>query len=306
MDTEKTNRLLGRVAIVTGAGSRESPSNPDIVGNGRAASILLARAGALVVLVDRNQAWAQQTQEMIESVPAVLGHGPNRTLVVTADVTKPLDCESIVKATMEKWGRLDILVNNVGVGGLDGTAVDLDVDEWRKGMDINVLSMVLMSKYVIPEMLRTRPSDISRGTGKAIVNMSSVAGLQGGIPSLLYPTSKGAIVNMTRAMAAHHGADGIRVNAVAPGTVFTPMVVGEGMPAVLRQARKNLAPLRIEGYGWDVGNAVVFLSSDEARWITGVTLPVDAGRTAGQPPRPGGPVASAPGTAMKSQSGAKL
>ena len=127
-----------------------------------------------------------------------------------------------------------------------------------------------------------------------------------GVPSLLYPTSKGAILNLTRAMAAHHGPSGIRVNSVAPGTVFTPMVVGDGMPEMMRTIRKNLAPLRIEGYGWDVGNAVVFLASDEARWITGVILPVDAGRTAGQPPRAGGMVASAPGSKAKTQVKGKL
>jgi NAD(P)-dependent dehydrogenase (short-subunit alcohol dehydrogenase family) len=180
MDTEKTNRLLDRVAIVTGGGSRDSPNNPDIVGNGRAASILLARAGALVVLVDTNLAWAQRTQQLIDSAPANLNHGPNRTLAVRADVTCPSECEAVVRATLDKWGRLDILVNNVGIGGADGTAVEVDSEEWRRGMDINVLSMVLMSKYAIPEMLKTSPSDVSRGTGKAIVNMSSIAGMQGG------------------------------------------------------------------------------------------------------------------------------
>lgn len=180
MNTEKTNRLLNRVAIVAGAGSCDSPNNPDIVGNGRAASILLARAGALVVLVDSNLAWAQRTQELIESAAPDFSHGPNRTFVIRGDVTSPSDCEAVVRTTMEKWGRLDILVNNVGIGGADGTAVEVEIEEWRRGMDVNVMGMVLMAKYAIPEMLKTSPSDISRGTGKAIVNMSSVAGLQGG------------------------------------------------------------------------------------------------------------------------------
>lgn len=188
MNTEKTNRLLNRVAIVSGAGSRDIPNDPDIVGNGRATSILLARAGAFVVVVDINKAWAQRTQELIDSAPTHLNHGPNRTLVVRADVTRPSDCKAVVQAAVEKWGRLDILVNNVGVGGADGTAVEVDVEEWREGMDINVLSMVLMSKYAIPEMLRTGPTDISRGTGKAIVNMSSVSGMQGGKQWHIYPT----------------------------------------------------------------------------------------------------------------------
>ncbi|KAF8577545.1 putative short-chain type dehydrogenase [Ramaria rubella] len=265
METEKTNRLLNRVAIVAGAGSRDSPSEPDIVGNGRASSILLARAGAFVVLVDNNLAWARRTEELISSAPVHLSHGPDRTLVVRADVTSPSECEAVLKATMERWGRVDILVNNVGIGGPVGTAVDIDPNEWRKVMDTNVLGMLLMSKYAIPQMLKTSPDDIS-------------------IPKLLYPISKGAIINMTRAMAAHHGPAGIRVNAVAPGTVLTPMVVGDGMPSFVREVRKNQGPLRIEGYGWDIANAVVFLASDEARWITGVTLSVDAGRMVGQPP----------------------
>jgi NAD(P)-dependent dehydrogenase (short-subunit alcohol dehydrogenase family) len=103
---------------------------------------------------------------------------------------------------------------------------------------------------------------------------------------LLYPTSKGAVVNMTRAMASHHAPDGIRVNAVAPGMVYTPMVYAGGMSDDLREARKNRSLLKVEGEGWDVGNGVLYLVSDEARWVTGVILPVDAGATAGPPSYP--------------------
>ena len=109
--------------------------------------------------------------------------------------------------------------------------------------------------------------------------MASVAGLRGGTPHLLYPTSKGAIVNMTRAMASHHAADGIRVNCVCPGMVYTPMMYGGGMTEEARESRKNRSLLKTEGYGWDVGAAVRFLASEEARWITGIALPVDAGAT---------------------------
>jgi NAD(P)-dependent dehydrogenase (short-subunit alcohol dehydrogenase family) len=171
------------------------------------------------------------------------------------------------------WGRLDILVNNVGIGGPPGTAVDVDIEAWDHAMRVNVTSMVLMAKHAIPEM--------ARSGGGAIVNLASVAGLMGGSPSLLYPTSKGAVVNMTRAMAAHHAADRIRVNAVAPGMVYTPMVYAGGMTDDLREARRNRSLLKTEGEGWDVGNAVLYLVSDEARWVTGVILPVDAGATAG-------------------------
>jgi NAD(P)-dependent dehydrogenase (short-subunit alcohol dehydrogenase family) len=113
---------------------------------------------------------------------------------------------------MDRFGRLDILVNNVGIAGAPGTAVDVDMDDWARGLEINVSSMVQMTKYAVPAMVR------NDGEVKgSIIHMGSVAGLKGGTPHLLYPTSKGAVVNMTRAMAAHHAQDGIRVNCVCPG-----------------------------------------------------------------------------------------
>jgi NAD(P)-dependent dehydrogenase (short-subunit alcohol dehydrogenase family) len=132
--------------------------------------------------------------------------------------------------------------------------------------------MMLMARYAIPEMVKAG--------GGAIVNIASYAGLFGGHPALLYPTSKGAVVNMTRAMAAHHAADRIRVNAVAPGMVYTPMVYAGGMTDEVREARKNRSLLKVEGTGWDVGYGVLYLVSDEARWVTGIVLPVDAGASA--------------------------
>jgi NAD(P)-dependent dehydrogenase (short-subunit alcohol dehydrogenase family) len=150
-----------------------------------------------------------------------------------------------------------------------GDATKIDMAAWDRDMRINVTSMVLMARHVIPEMRKN-------GRG-AIVNMSSVSGLLGGNPSLLYPTSKGAIIQMTRAMAAQHGQENIRVNCVCPGMVYTPMVRGRGMSPEMRQARINQNLMKVEGTGWDVGWAVLFLCSKEARWITGVILPVDAG-----------------------------
>lgn len=193
--------LAGKVAIVTGAGCAGEG-----IGNGRAISILLASDGCDVICVDQNPDWAATTVHMVNSKPRGKG------LVAQADVTSADDCKAVVDTALEKFGRLDILVNNVGIGGARGTAVDVDMEEWASGMDVNVSSMVLMAKYAIPVMSR------NTGEGKgSIVNMGSVAGLKGGTPHLLYPTSKGAIVNMTRAMAAHHAADGIRVNCVCPG-----------------------------------------------------------------------------------------
>jgi NAD(P)-dependent dehydrogenase (short-subunit alcohol dehydrogenase family) len=253
--------MKGKVAIVTGAGSRAEG-----IGNGRAAAVLLAREGASVALLDTVAEWVGATRDRIAAEGGT-------SIVVGCDVTDEEQAAAAVRRTVEEWGRLDVLVNNVGVGGPRGTAVEVDVAAWELAMRVNVTSMVIMAKHAIPEMVRAG--------GGAIVNLSSVAGLTGGHEALLYATSKGAIVNMTRAMAAHHGRDGIRVNAVAPGMVYTPMVYARGMSDELRDARRRRSLLQTEGTGGDVGEAVLFLASDAARWITGVTLPVDAGATAG-------------------------
>lgn len=252
--------LRDKVAIVTGAGSRAEG-----MGNGRASAILLAEAGAKLILLDENEQWAVRTREMIKA-------DGGEAIVVRTDVTKPRECAHAIKAAVERFGRLDILVNNVGVSGPRGDAVALDLEEWDRALRINVTSMMLMARFAVPEMAKLKSG--------AIVNIASVAGLRGGIPHLLYATSKGAVVNMTRAMAAHHAADGIRVNCVCPGMVYTPMMYADGMSAEVREARRMRSLLKTEGTGWDTGAAVVFLASGSARWITGVILPVDAGATA--------------------------
>ncbi len=254
--------LAGRVAIVTGAGSRG-----DGIGNGRAAAILLARRGARVLLIDRNAPWAERTRAMVEAEG-------NEARIAECDVCDDDACRRAVASAIEAWGRVDILVNNVGIGGPAGTAVDVDLQAWDEGLRVNITSMMLMARHAIPAMRRT-------GAG-AIVNIASVAGMIGGHPHLLYPTTKGAVVNMTRAMAAQHGRENIRVNCIAPGMVYTPMVYERGMSEELRRARQGRSLLQTEGYGWDVGHAVAFLASDEARWVTGVLFPVDAGATAGR------------------------
>ncbi|KAK4149218.1 2-(S)-hydroxypropyl-CoM dehydrogenase [Chaetomidium leptoderma] len=257
--------LQGRVAIVTGAGSEG-----DGIGNGRAISILLAEDGCNVVGVDMNPDWANRTAEMANSKP-----GRGTVIAAKGDVTKAADCEAAVQLALEKFGRVDILVNNVGIGGAAGTAVEVDMEQWAKGLEINVSSMVHMTKYAVPAMAR------NEGQMKgSIINMGSVAGLKGGTPHLLYPTSKGAVVNMTRAMAAHHAKDGIRVNCVCPGMLYTPMMYAKGMSKEARAARKARSLLGTEGNGWDAACAVVFLASDHSRWITGLIMPVDAGTTA--------------------------
>jgi NAD(P)-dependent dehydrogenase (short-subunit alcohol dehydrogenase family) len=198
--------LRGKVAIVTGAGC-----SGDGIGNGRAISIMLAAEGCNVLCLDLNLSWAQTTADMASS------HGA-RAIACTGDVTQAVDCEKVVAQALQEFGRLDILVNNVGIGGAPGTAVDVDMAAWARGLEINVSSMVQMAKVCIPAMLQGKEELETKGS---IVNMGSVAGLKGGTPHLLYPTSKGAVVNMTRAMAAHHAADGIRVNCVCPGVSRT-------------------------------------------------------------------------------------
>lgn len=254
--------MEGKVTIVTGAGSRAEG-----IGNGRAASVLLAREGARVLLLDREADWLEPTLAMIRK------EGGEAEAFV-GDVTELGDCRRSVEQAVGKWGRLDVLVNNVGVSGAAGTAVEVEPEEWEQTLRVNVTSMMLMSKFAIPAMVE--------GGGGSIVNLSSVTALLGGHPALAYPTSKGAVIAMTRAMAAHHGADGIRVNCICPGFMYTPMVNADGMALELRERRRQSSLLpQAEGTGWDVGQAVVWLASDDSRFVTGIALPVDAGTSAG-------------------------
>jgi NAD(P)-dependent dehydrogenase (short-subunit alcohol dehydrogenase family) len=255
--------LDGKVAIITGAGSRASG-----IGNGRAAAVLLAQAGVKVALVDSVPENLTDTVELVEKAGGA-------ALALSADVSVASECERAVEATVERWGGVDILFNNVGVVGPSGSVVDVDLDAWDRCFDINVTSMVLMSRYAIPHMRR-------RGGG-AIINTSSIAGVLGAHPSVIYSATKGAVTNLTRAMAATHGPEGIRVNALVPGFLHTPMVYAQGLSEEDRVRRRNVAPLGaggVEGSGWDVGEIVRFLASDKARFISGTNIPVDGGLTA--------------------------
>jgi NAD(P)-dependent dehydrogenase (short-subunit alcohol dehydrogenase family) len=263
MDVPDSWGLEGKVAIVTGGGAAG-----DGIGNGRAAAILLARVGARVVVVDRDKALAQRTVEMIAAVKGA-------AIAVEADVTQARECARLVQAALDTYGRLDLLDNNVGIGSR-GTVLDETEESWRRVMQVNVDSMFLMARHAIPAL--------RRAGGGAIVNVSSISALRPrGLTT--YSVSKGAVIALTKAMAVDHGAEGIRVNCVAPGPVYTPMVYAGGMSERARERRRNASLLKVEGTGWDIGHAVRFLLSDYARYITGHVLVVDGGTTVTAPER---------------------
>lgn len=261
---QRRPRLEGKVAIVTGAGS----SGPG-VGTGKATSILFAREGAKVLLVDRIAKSAEETLVTIreEGGEASLFEG---------DITKAQDCQAMVEAAVNLYGQLHILMNNVGgISGL-GTVVEVKEEDWDRTLNLNLKSMMLMSKYAIPAM--------KQSGGGSIINLSSVEALSvgGGAAKVSYAVSKGGVVTLTIHMAVHHGRDNIRVNCIAPGYLYTPLVASH-LTEENRDLRRRASPLGTEGTAWDVASASVFLASDEARWITGVVLPVDAGLLAATP-----------------------
>jgi NAD(P)-dependent dehydrogenase (short-subunit alcohol dehydrogenase family) len=256
--------LAGKVALISGGGAAG-----DGIGNGRAAAILLARAGVKVLVADRELELAERTAGMIAAEGGTAA-------VLAADVTDEADCKRLVDATVDRFGRLDFLDNNVGIGSR-GSVVEEKPEQYRRVMQVNVESMFLLSKYAIPAMIKT-------AQGGAIVNISSISALRPrGLTT--YTTSKAAVIGLTRAMAVDHGADNIRVNCICPGPMYTPMVYARGMSDAARAQRASASVLKREGTGWDVGHAVKFLLSDYARYITGQVLVVDGGVTLQAPER---------------------
>lgn len=256
--------LIGKVAIVTGGGAAG-----DGIGNGRAAAILLARAGAHVLVVDRNLALAERTVAMIEAEGG-------SAAAASYDVTVGTQCAAMVQDAVSRWGRLDCLDNNVGIGS-KGSVVDETEENWHRVMQVNVESMFLSCKYAIPAMIRT-------AAGGSIATISSISALRPrGLTA--YSVSKGAVIALTKAIAVDHGPDGIRANCVFPGPVYTPMVYERGMSDAARENRRKASVLGREGTGWDIGAAVRFLLSEQARYITGQVLGVDGGATLVGPSR---------------------
>jgi NAD(P)-dependent dehydrogenase (short-subunit alcohol dehydrogenase family) len=260
-----SGRLNGKVAIVVGAGSTLGES----LGNGRATAMLFAREGAVVMLVDRDSASVAATQQMINAEGGA-------SFVFVGDVTRADVCEQMAAECVRQHGRINILHNNVGVGVLGGP-VETSEEDWDRVLTVNLKSMFLTCKHVLPHMQR-------QGNG-VIINISSLGAVRysDAYPLAAYSASKGGVNALTRAIAMQYAAAGIRANAIMPGLIRTPMAVDE--PARLygidkeqyARMRDQSVPMRRMGEAWDVAYAALFLASDEAKYVTGVVLPVDGG-----------------------------
>lgn len=256
------DRLKDKIAIVVGAGQQPGSG----MGNGRATAIRFAQEGATCLLVDRDPDLAAETLAML---------GEDRgASVLAADVTDEEACRRVVQTAMERYGRVDVLHNNIGASAGDRPTRDLPVEDWDRIMTLNLKSMFMMCKHVLPVMRERRSG--------AIVNISSTSSLSMR-PTLAYKTSKGAINTMTQHIAAENAAFGVRANVVVPGLIDTPMAIERraresGRPRDdIRAERDALVPMGRMGVAWDVANAAVYLASDEAAYVTGVLLPVDGG-----------------------------
>ncbi len=267
------DRLKGKVAIVTGAGSR-GPG----VGNGKAAAVLFAREGARVLCSDINEAAARETADIIRQEGGAAE-------VFACDVSKSDQVAAMVARCRAAFGgRIDILHNNVGIA-VTGGPVDLSEDDWDRVSAVNIKSMFLTCKHVLPVMLAQAPNP--HGLRGAIVNISSVAGIRwSGVSYLAYSTTKGAALPFTRSVALEYAKHGIRANAILPGLMNTPMVRGPaiqdsygGNEAEMVRRRDAQCPMGKMGDAWDVAYAALFLASDEAKYVAGAELVVDGGLT---------------------------
>lgn len=259
-------RLARKVAIVTGAGSVGEG-----MGNGKATALVFAREGASVVLVDRSFAAAEETRLLIEQEGGTC-------FTHEADVSQAGDCSQILEACIRRYGRIDILHNNVGIeiaGGLEETTEEA----WDQTMAVNLKSMFLLSKCAVPHMREQG--------GGVIINISSINAIRT-LPalSLPYAVSKAGIIALTRDTAVEYAMDGIRVNAILPGMMETPFVVAAlteawgGEADEMMGRRDAMCPTGKQGQSWDVAHLALFLASDEAKYITGTTVVVDGAQTA--------------------------
>lgn len=259
-------RLKDKVSIVTGAGSILAG-----MGNGKATAIVFAREGAKVMAVDYHLEAAEETKRMINQEGG-------ECITFKADVSKASDCQNMVETCVQTFGRIDILHNNVGMGGYGGP-VETSEEIWDKTMAVNLKSMFLTCKYVLPYMEK-------QGSG-VIINISSLSAIRcQPAPAIAYSCSKAGVIALTREVAIQYAAKGIRVNAILPGLMKTPMVefynpqaYGDGDVELMWRRRDAMCPTGKQGEPWDVAHAALFLASDEAKYITGTTLLVDGGLT---------------------------
>lgn len=264
-------RLAGKVAIVTGAGS-VGPG----WGNGKATAALFAREGAKVLAVDLKREAAEETRSIIE------GEG-GTARIFAGDVSKTADVQAMVEACLGAFGRIDVLHNNVGIVAVGGPVEQSEAD-WDRVMQVNLKSMFLTCKHVLPQMVRQFERE---GRGGSIVNIASIAGIRWlGVPYISYHASKAGVIQFTKAVAVEYAGKGVRCNAILPGLMNTPMIVeplanayGKGGVQTMIERRNAQCPTGKMGDAWDVAYAALFLASDEAKYITGVELPVDGGIT---------------------------
>ncbi len=262
-----TGRLAGKVALVTGAGS-VGPG----WGNGRAIAVRFAQEGARVFAVDRDAGSMNETLALVREVGG-------DAMPYTCDVTDSAAIAALVAACIARYGRIDILVNNVG-GPLPGGPVNLSEEDWGRQLDINLTSVFLMCKHVMPVMEQ-------QGTG-AIVNIASTSGIRWtGAAAVGYAAAKAGVIQFGRVVAVEYAAKGIRMNSVVPGQLHTPLVdavlarnqSGGDIEALLKRRQARI-PLPFMGDGRDTANAALFLASDEARFVTGTEIIVDGGMSA--------------------------
>ena len=259
-------RLKDKVAIVVGAGQ----TSGETIGNGRATAMLFAREGAKVMLVDRDLDSALDTEKLIAE------EGAAETFAYQADINTENECVELAKACVAQFGRIDVLHNNVGVGGEDASVVKLAESAWDRIMDTNLKAMFLTCKHVLPVMREQKSG--------SIVNISSLAAIASA-PMLAYKVSKAGVNAMTQQIAAGNARYGIRCNAIMPGFINTPMAI-EAWVQSTGITREEMVALRDkqvplgnkQGTAWDVAYAALFLASDEAKFITGALLPVDGGQ----------------------------
>ena len=260
------DRLKGKIAIVVGAGQQQG----DTVGNGRAMSIVFAREGAKIMLVDKNLDAAKETKLMINKEGG-------ECFVFKADITKEDNCQRLANKCVEIYGKIDILVNNVGTATGDRKVVDLSEEVWDKIFDVNLKGMFFVCKYVLPVMEKQECG--------SIINISSVAAVSA-VRYVAYKISKSGVNSLTHQLAMKYAKNGIRVNAIMPGLMNTPMAI-EGISKARGMSKEDLIKMRNSmvplkggmGDAWDTANAALFLASDEAKFITSVILPVDGGQS---------------------------